>query len=359
MKFFGLSFFKSKKEEQLLDLKIKKEELEIEKAEKELYEIKQWSDKWSEIEQDPPTPKVKKPYKKLKLVNNVVTVVFDDGSVYTSQPCDIERFNKIRECNTEREIIEKLASPDRVREIEEENRKIEEVINFQKGSSVLVNLSDFKVTESSVEMVGTGRTIPSSLVESFAKVITRHLDDFTFDGVVDYEALQKHLNTDDSDYQALKRFFLWCCLNPRAEVMDKLYSFLQENSFRITKQGFFVALRNVVTVEKNNDIVKAVSNAYNKVKAVWKKKPSDFWLIQNEDEYTIEKNQQGNHAGNVIGNLEDLYKNLPNMQENRFTDDYTRTFDIRIGKVVSMPKEDCNWSTQDCAASGLKYVASL
>jgi hypothetical protein len=45
------------------------------------------------------------------------------------------------------------------------------------------------------------------------------------------------------------------------------------------------------------------------------------------------------------------------MAENRFTDDWTKTFDIRIGKVVSMPTEECNWSTQDCAAAGLHFTA--
>jgi len=61
--------------------------------------------------------------------------------------------------------------------------------------------------------------------------------------------------------------------------------------------------------------------------------------------------------GEKIGNLKDLYLDLPNRHENRFTDDWTKTFDIRIGKPVSMPKEDCNWSTQDCAAAGLHFTA--
>jgi hypothetical protein len=59
-----------------------------------------------------------------------------------------------------------------------------------------------------------------------------------------------------------------------------------------------------------------------------------------------------------LGNLKDLYVDLPNMMENRFTDDWTKTFDIRIGKIVSMPMEECNWSTQDCAASGLHFTAN-
>ncbi len=52
-----------------------------------------------------------------------------------------------------------------------------------------------------------------------------------------------------------------------------------------------------------------------------------------------------------------LYLDLPNRAENRFTDDWTKTFDIRIGRTVSMPMSECNWSTQDCAAAGLHFTA--
>jgi hypothetical protein len=61
--------------------------------------------------------------------------------------------------------------------------------------------------------------------------------------------------------------------------------------------------------------------------------------------------------GQRIGGLTELYLDLPNREENRFTDDWTKTFDIRIGQVTSMPKENCNWSTQDCAAAGLHFTA--
>ena len=61
--------------------------------------------------------------------------------------------------------------------------------------------------------------------------------------------------------------------------------------------------------------------------------------------------------GEEIGELTALYLDLPNRKENRFTDDWTKTFDIRVGKVVNMPQEECNWSTQDCAAAGLHFTS--
>jgi len=169
------------------------------------------------------------------------------------------------------------------------------------------------------------------------------------------DSLQEAVDADE-EFQSLKRFFMWCCLNPRAEVANELYRFLDENSFRITKQGFFVALRNVVTLNPGEtELVKFISNAYQKIKAVWKKSPSDYVIVQTGSFYNLEKKGKSNK--NVIGSLDKLYTDLPNMKENRFTDDWTKTFDIRIGKVVEMPMDKCNWSTQDCAAAGLHFTS--
>jgi hypothetical protein len=202
----------------------------------------------------------------------------------------------------------------------------------------------------------------------------------------------------NDEYQSLKRFFMWCCLNPRAEVADKLYNFLKRNSFKITKQGFFVALRNVVTLHGSTELVQFVSNAYNKVKAVWKKSPSDYDVFLKDGAYSFihkddlnitvkceECDETGEYwdeefegyvdcgncggtgeykeydtseYGERIGNLTELYLDLPNRAENRFTDAHTQTFDIRIGRPVNMDPGACRWNTDDCGAEGLHFTAN-
>jgi hypothetical protein len=161
----------------------------------------------------------------------------------------------------------------------------------------------------------------------------------------------------------------------------------------------------VVTLHGGTELVQFVSNAYNKVKAVWKKKPEDYHVFlengeyrmvhgdamykeetctcsycdgsgtipesecDGEDEYdysgecpecsgsgTIYKNEESQY-GEEIGNLTELYLDLPNRAENRFTDAYTKTFDIRIGRPVSMPMEKCRWNTDDCGAEGLHFTS--
>jgi len=236
----------------------------------------------------------------------------------------------------------------------------------------------------SLYLKGISRSLPPLLVEEFLEVVG------------------KHGGTKSDEFNALHRFFMWCCLNPRAEVADKLFNFLKKNSFSITKQGFFVALRNVVTLHGSTELVQFISNAYNKVKAVWKKKPDEYQVFLENGEYKMvhkdaiykeetctcsycdgsgsipecdedeyedseecpECNGTGEYEdlvlaveGENLGNLTELYLDLPNRAENRFTDAYTKTFDIRIGRPVSMPMESCRWNTDDCGSAGLHFTS--
>jgi hypothetical protein len=135
------------------------------------------------------------------------------------------------------------------------------------------------------------------------------------------------------------------------------------------------------------------------VKAVWKKKPDDYFVFFQDGQYKMvhtdaisreetetcincdgsgyiagydcDENDQcddcdgsgeithyyDNEHGENLGNLTELYLDLPNRAENRFTDAHTRTFDIRIGRPVNMPMESCRWNTDDCGAEGLHFTS--
>lgn len=332
MSIFSLDWFKSKKSKELENLQL--EELRIKN---EL--LKNRSDK---------------PYLKVKFVNDNLTVVFNDGSILTKVPANIDDFNNVRTALTEAEIIKVMTVQLIGKEFTEKEESIREIelSKVPNEIEILRGLDDFEFVENSVYIRGIERTIPVMLLKKFIDVVSKWKN-------APSEDLQAACNS-DAEYVALKRFFLWCCLNPRAEVADKLYDFLMKNSFRITKQGFFVALRNVVSLEDENGSnikVQFISNAYNKVKAVWKKNPTNYEVFDDNGYVLVESNKKNHGYNKHVGNLKDLYLDLPNMQENRFTDDWTKTFDIRIGRIVNMPMEECNWSTQDCAASGLHFTA--
>ena len=343
-----------------------------------------------------------KPYSNIKFVNDVLTIILNDGNIVSKYPATIDDFNRARNSKTEMELFTVCSSKEGL----EEKRKFEEEVkrneSLSAGIKSLIDFAEdeFEERDGALYMTGIDRSMPQLLIEEF---IILFQEDWNDDEV-------------NERWEGLKRFWMWCCLNPRAEVADELFRFLKDNSFRITKQGFFVALRNVVTLHGGADFVHFVSNSYNKVKAVWKKSPDNYGVFLQNGEYKLvhhddyfkeethktttcpdclgeggwdaddedrefydfdddrwlECEQCGGSGevdeyehtntwtvdhGERIGNLTDLYLDLPNRAENRFTDDWTKTFDIRVGVPVKMPMEECNWSTQDCAAAGLHFTA--
>lgn len=331
-----------------------------------------------------PSYSSQKPYLSLKMVNDTLTVVMNDGSILTKSPANADDFAAAKNCTSESCLLNLVSSP----EVREEKRKaqveFEKAQAIKKGAEHLATLDEFEMKNGSLYLKGINRSLPPLLVEEFLQVVGSK-------------------GTDSDEFKALHRFFMWCCLNPRAEVADKLFNFLKKNAFGITKQGFFVALRNVVTLHGSTELVHFVSNAYNKVKAVWKKKPDDYTIFLKDGEYKMvhmdamfreemvtcsycdgsgsvpsdeceegfedsdecyECDGQGTYKdlvrvdhGEEIGNLTELYLDLPNRAENRFTDAHTRTFDIRIGRPVNMDPGACRWNTDDCGAEGLHFTS--
>jgi hypothetical protein len=378
MGIFSLNWFKSRKKEELEELQIEEQRIKNELLRKQLY-VNEGTKIPENITIKLDGPVVpEKPYKSVKLVNDVLTVVFNDGSVVSKPNATNDDFNDVRVARTESEIVNLISTPEVAYDRRKNEAEIARMNALKKGIDTLRGLPDFEIEGNSVKLSGTGRTMPQLLVEKFIQIVEMYNMD-PFNDV-----------TQDEEYQALKRFFMWCCLNPRAEVANDLYEFLEKNSFRITKQGFFVALRNVVTLHGSTELVQFVSNAYNKVKAVWKKSPDNYDVylkdgnyafIHVDETYITEMEEcdcydeeewdgcddcnngereitiKNPHLGERIGNLTELYLDLPNRAENRFTDAHTRTFDIRVGRVVNMPPEECNWNRADCAHAGLHFTA--
>lgn len=394
MSIFSLNWFKSRKQQELDELKVEEQRIKNELLRKELYtggtkteapEEKTFN--WTINTSNTSNIEPAKPYKNIKLVNDMLTIVLNDGSIITKAGATNDDFVYARNAYTEDQLLTLVATQEIVAERKKHEAEVARAKAIRQGVEKLAQLEDFRMEGDSVYLVGINRSLPQLLVEEFLLIANRN--DFN-----------SYALANDEEFQSLKRFFMWCCLNPRAEVANELYRFLKENSFRITKQGFFVALRNVVTLHGSNELVQFVSNAYNKVKAVWKKSPDNYNVIlqpdgtyrliavedmfktedatcdycdgegviydeYDDDSYPCDEcegsgeslNSVKNYEGEDLGTLTALYLDLPNRAENRFTDDWTKTFDIRIGRVVNMPMKECNWSTQDCAAAGLHFTS--
>lgn len=390
MSIFSLNWFKSRKQQEIDDLrhdiKVKELQRQLEKLDSSQAPTNPFptsSSTWNYNYVPTPQPTVtepSKPYKNIKLVNDVLTIVLNDGSIITKAGATNDDFLYARRTSTEEQLLALVASPEIVAERKRDEAEIARAKAIRQGVEKLAQLDDFRLEGDSVYLVGINRSLPQLLVEEFLLIANRN-------------GFNSYALANDEEFQSLKRFFMWCCLNPRAEVADKLYNFLKKNAFKITKQGFFVALRNLVTLHGSPELVQFVSNAYIKVKAVWKKSPDQYEVYlkdgaysfvhiddtyttemvdcleecdedtwdgcfgdcdeNGETEITVKRTDLGEH----IGNLTELYLDLPNRAENRFTDDYTRTFDIRVGRAVNMDPKLCRWNTDDCGAEGLHFTS--
>ena len=220
-------------------------------------------------------------------------------------------------------------------------KKAEEVKLIQSNFEILVDTGDFEVKDSSVYMKGINRSVPKLLVNKFAEIVNktsllRYSE--TFEEAKDVEHLE-------IEYQSLIRFWKKCCLNPNAQSAEDLYGFLENHNMKIDQHGNFYAYRRVQKVnDDSKELVDFISNAYVKIKSVWKKSPKKYWVnIQRGTEKTYILVEDKIHELNLdgcLGNLEQLYLDLPNMQENRYTSAHTGKEDYRVGNVISMARHE-------------------
>jgi hypothetical protein len=329
-KFLSLQWFKEQITEVTHKVTEKKITPKVEKALKELENLEE------------------KPYLNSFTINDNFIVILNNGQQLIKQKASESLVNSVRNVTTEQEVVLLMSTEESRKEVEKVNQELKEIELITSNFDILVETGKFEVKEGSVYLKGINRSIPKLLVNRFAEVVENisYFEELENDdnSVFDEDDKDK-LDSLSIEYQSLIRFWKKCCLNPNAQSAEDLYTFLEKHNMKIDRHGNFYAYRRVQTIETNNskELVDFISNAYNKVKAVWKKKPSNFYVHCNMDNglpYTYTINQSEYSEFNDLGNLETLYLELPNMQENRYTSAHTGKEDYRIGNVISMPRDE-------------------
>lgn len=281
-----------------------------------------------------------KPYKSAKLIGRTAIFVLQSGVTLEKLECTESEWNDLLNCKTEQEMAKLIYFAT--------EKKPDDKLKVDENWEILKDNPDFDVDNGVVKLKGVNRSLPVLLVNKFVEIVDNHTNE--------------ELKTLD-EFIALKNFWYWLCLNPFPEVVDNLYDFLHKGDFKITRDGMFLGYRRVCKVAENTDLVDFISNSYVKIKG-WKKSPKNYSVYSSDDfeggsliensKIPTEEFQSRNHR--VVGNLADLYQNLDTMEENRYTDNHTRSFDIRIGKVVSIPRSECTHSNMDCGTGGLHFA---
>lgn len=322
-------------EERALKLEFLK--LSLEKLQRELIgERQKDKDTWEQKQLN------KKPYVSLRLIDTTVTIVLHGGEVLSKDDVDRLFYDSVKSCKTEEELMQLFFHTFDVDNIVVETT--EEKRQMADNIEILRHNPDFVISGTDVFFKNIPLKMPAFIAGSFIEICEKRMIS------EDVEELKDLIEK----YEALKMFWFWTALNPIAASRQDLLSFVRREDIKITKNGLLEMYRNVVKVgKKDKTLTENISHFYYKVKKN-RKAPSNYRLVKiSENEYCIEKTDNTSPKGALVGNLETLYLNLPEMQENRYTDAHTRSKDIRIGQVYKEDEDKIDLDNKRDCSNGL------
>lgn len=264
---------------------------------------------------------------KIIRVMDTVTVVLNNGEIISSSECTDEMFINIYNNQTDEDYVKSILIPEfkNKQTIVAEKKNLMEDLEYSqyltaKGSSVyLLDISELSV--------------PEDLVEAILLAEKEQ----------DEELIQSYLN-----------FWTLVSLNPDSRCRQNLFWFLNKYGMTISRSGLFVAYRNVkikkAGVSIDPKLANFISSEYARIKFISKKSPKDYLILKTIDGYVLTKTS----CDNTIGNLSDLYKQLSDVEVSTvYTDGYTGKFEIKLGEIVSMPREKCDSVQENSCSRGL------
>ena len=254
---------------------------------------------------------------KIIRINNTAVVVFDNGNSYQRELTE-EEFQTLYNCKKEQEALS-ILSPEYV-DVLKKREDVNNIILDVESSNILTKKGDSIYWEDISEL-----SMPSELVKA----------------VIEAES-----NDDEDKLEAYKNFWTLMSLNPDSRCRQNLFWFLNRYGMTISKYGLFVGYRNVDTYQKANS------------EAKYTQAQVDFEYGPNKD-FRVFKSLEGYSKGN-LAELYQYFKERnfdldlinPNT-ETIYTDNYTHTFRIKIGELVTMPREETDTIQENSCSRGL------
>lgn len=293
-------------------------------------------------------PEVLKPYDKLIWTGNTVILVLWDGDVIGPLPCSNDQRLVIKDMWSIDSIINYLTP------ITPTKNELEEYLteeNIKDALELFRDNKDFEIIGQNIYLSGISVKLPDVIIASFLQVIEQ-LDRCLWDH--NY----KEINQEDllAFYNSLKMFWSWLSLNPIESSRECALNFVKKNFIKLTNNGQLVLYRRANLVKTENKLVDFVSKEYFKIKQ-WKKAPRNYTVSSKLGDYKLWKNEECPKDDNPYwkneGNLEQLYLDLPNMENNHLTDSHTRKMTIKVGSVYSIPEDQIDIDSRASCSRGL------
>ena len=275
-----------------------------------------------------------------KCIYNVGTrnidVVFTDGDVI-SGAVEQYTYEQIRNATSKEEVLNLLIP--KIKGNDYDIDKEEEDIKTQIAPivSILSEIDDFEVVGEDVFLKGVKSiAIPSSIVAEFIRIVSEM--DKNREKEYGLEYILKDADLEE-EYNSLLMFTYKLLLNPLSSSRQDCLNYVKKYDIKLTNTGNMIMYRRIVSVDNSNkDLIDFVSKQYLKVKS-WKKSPKNYEVFDDNGLVIIQREKRHDY-NNHKGNLAELYNNLSQLKENRYTDDYTRSYDIRIGEIYKIREED-------------------
>lgn len=299
-----------------------------------------------------------RPYRKVIYDGRQIQVIFNDGSTF-SQYADAGIFKQVRSAKSEEEIYSLLVPKD-VTPLSIEIETPEERAEVQSNSSIFDGNNEFEKKDGNIFMKGVGLAMPAVVATSFIEILEKMEAEQEKD-ILSYQP--EKLEELQDNYHALKMFWLKLALNPLPQSREDLLLFVKKNDVRITKNGNIVLYRRIVSYKgkTDNQLTSFISQNY----VDRKKQKKAHTHPRNYSVYKLEDGSlvlwDGNNKkpkGDRMGNLEQLYKDLPNQKGNTYTSWHSKgKTEIKIGGIYSIPDNEINLNNGLCAAGGLHAAA--
>jgi hypothetical protein len=259
-----------------------------------------------------------------------VIVTLDDGKSYQSNTNVKEITQKVNNLYLNqnninvKDELDKIFYPKHIGYKKVIENKSNSILTIRDGSAYMLDVSNL--------------TVPQLLVDKILEAESRN---------------------DINAVTAYKNFWTLLSLNPNDKVRDNLFWFLDKWGMSICKSGLFVAYRNVHLksegVKYNSQLTEKISQYYYQCKNN-SKNPKDYVVLFNNNEYSYTTYDNINKDDTIIGNLNELYNAIIYCNSDAgtvYTDDHTKTFKIRLGHIVSMPRKDVDEDVEATCSRGL------
>lgn len=311
----------------------------------------------------------------MKVIKNgqSLIVVLDDGTVLQNNNCDDKLFNLVVNAESDVEVA-KLMIPAIGNKVAEK-AAIEEIFDKVRNSDLLERRGN-SIYWPSVSQL----SMPKTLVE---------------------KVLEAEENEDEDKLEAYKNFWTLLSLNPDSRCRENLFWYLDTWGMKISKAGLFIGYRNVdIKKQSNNhfysqELCDFVVQEYERIRNMKKgtghyyvhpiSRPGgvtpEFELLKDDfrkeitetyvDEETGEETTEVvevitfeeliNDESQVLWNLKNLYEEFKAVNfiaanlgsDTIFTDHHSHKFEIKIGEMVTMPREQCDSVQENQCSRGL------